>query len=96
MTVFMAQRKAETAEFEAGDVGYASQGSGHYIENMGDDICRVLLAFNSGHYQEIGLTNWLASNPSQLVATNFKISESLAERFLGEGRFLVPPYTARP
>jgi oxalate decarboxylase len=95
MTVFMAQGNAETVEFEAGDVGYVPQGSGHYIENTGEDVCRVLITFNSGHYQEIGLTEWLASNPSQLVATNFRIPESLAERFPREGHFLVPPPDAR-
>jgi oxalate decarboxylase len=91
MTVFMAEGNAETVEFEAGDVGYVPQGSGHYIENTGDDTCEVLITFNSGHYQEIGLTDWLASNPSQLVATNFGVPESLAEHFPRKGRFIVPP-----
>ena len=36
MAVFMAQGHAETVEFEPGDVGYALQGSGHYIENNGE------------------------------------------------------------
>jgi oxalate decarboxylase len=93
MSVFMAQGNAETVEFEAGDVGYAPQGSGHYIENTGDEDCRVLLTFNNGNYQEIGVTDWLASNPSQLVATNFEIPETVAERFPGEGRFLCRPPT---
>ncbi len=95
MTVFVARGKAETVEFETGDVGYVPQGSGHYIENIGDGVCRVLITFNSGHYQEIGLTGWLASNPSRLVSTNFGISEPLAERFPREGHFLVPPPDAR-
>jgi oxalate decarboxylase len=91
MSVFLAQGHAETAEFEAGDVGYAPQGSGHYIENTGNDVCRVLIAFNSGHYQEISLSEWLASNPTQLLATNFEIPEWLAERFPREERFIVSP-----
>lgn len=91
MTVFMAQANAETVEFEAGDVGYAPQGSGHYIENTGNDVCPVLITFNSGHYQEISLTEWLASNPSQLLATNFQIPEALAERFPLKERFIVSP-----
>ena len=89
MTVFMAQGHAETVEFGVGDVGYAPQGSGHYIENIGNDVCRVLITFNSGYYQEISLSDWLASNPTQLLATNFEISESLAERFPQEERFIV-------
>lgn len=95
MTVFMAQANAETVEFEAGDVGYAPQGSGYYIENTGNDVCRVLITFNSGHYQEISLTKWLASNPSQLLAINFQIPEALAERFPLKERFIVSPSDTR-
>jgi oxalate decarboxylase len=94
MSVFMAQGNAETVEFEAGDVGYAPQGSGHYIENTGDDVCRVLLTFNKGNYQEIGLTEWVASNATQLVATNFQVPEAVAAHLPRDGRFLVPPSDA--
>ncbi len=60
-------------------------------ENTGDDGYRVLITFNSGHYQEIGLTEWLASNLSRPAAINFGIAKSLAECFPREGRFPVPP-----
>jgi oxalate decarboxylase len=53
------------------------RGSGHYIENTGDDVCYVLSTFNSGDYQEIGLTEWLAFSPIRLVTPNFEIPEAL-------------------
>ena len=34
-----------------------------YIENVGDEPLRVLIGFNSGDYQEISLSPWLAANP---------------------------------
>lgn len=80
MTVFASSGRAETVELGAGDVGYAPQGYGHYLENAGDSDCRLLLVFNSGEYQEIGLSGWIASNPRRLLATNLELAEQdLAE-----------------
>jgi oxalate decarboxylase len=76
MTVFASSGRAATVEFGPGDVGYVPRGYGHYLENIGDAECRVLLVFNSGEYQDIGLTGWIASNPKLLVATNLGVSES--------------------
>jgi hypothetical protein len=74
------------------DECYMPQGCRHYyIENTSDDGYRLLITFNSGHYQEIGLTEWLPSNPIRPVEANFEIAKSLAECFPREGRFLVPP-----
>ncbi|MEX2115186.1 MAG: cupin domain-containing protein [Pirellulales bacterium] len=81
MTVFASSGRAETVELSQGDVGYVPQGYGHYLENIGNDECRMLLAFNSGEYQEIGLTGWIASNPQLLVATNLGVPEKVVAEF---------------
>ena len=81
MTVFASSGRAETIELGQGDVGYVPQGYGHYLENVGSDACRLLLAFNSGHYQEISLSGWIASNPGLLVATNLGVPESVIAKF---------------
>jgi len=81
MTVFASSGRAETVELGAGDVGYVPQGYGHYLENVGNNECRVLIVFNNGEYQDIGLTGWIASNPKQLVTTNLGVSESVIARF---------------
>ena len=66
----------------AGDVGYAPQGFGHYIENIGTDELEVVLAFNNGEYQSISATAWFAANPAELLATNFGVPAiDLRERF---------------
>src|SRR5262249_23590046 len=77
MTVFGSKGRARTAEFGPGDVGFVPQGYGHYIENVGTEECRILVMFNSGDYQEISFSAWLAANPSPLVPTNLGVSESL-------------------
>jgi oxalate decarboxylase len=50
MTVFLAQGQAVAEQFEAGDVGYAPMGAGHYLKNTGTEVCCILLGFNNGHY----------------------------------------------
>jgi len=81
MTVFGSKGRARTAEYGPGDVGFAPQGYGHYLENIGSEECQMLLMFNSGEYQEITLSEWLASNPRQLLATNFGVAESVVAQF---------------
>ena len=38
---------------------------------------RVLIAFNSGHYEAIDLSQWLAANPDYLLEANFDRPESV-------------------
>ena len=75
MTVFASSGRASTVELAEGDVGYVPRGYGHYLENVGTGTLKVLLAFNAGDYQDIGLSGWIAATPLQLVATNLGLSE---------------------
>lgn len=76
MTVFGSGGRARTEEFAAGDVGYAPQGFGHYIENTGTDDLEILIVFNSGVYESISITGWIAANPALLLSTNFGVPAS--------------------
>jgi oxalate decarboxylase len=64
-----------------GDVGYIPQGFGHSIENVGGEKARILIVFNSGHYQTIDLSQWIAGNPVDILATNFSVDSSVFEKF---------------
>jgi oxalate decarboxylase len=88
--MFGSHGRHRVEDFETGDVGYIPQGFGHYVQNTGSNNCRVLIAFDSGDYQEISLSTWLASNPNRLVADNFKISDADAARFPDHRVFLAP------
>jgi oxalate decarboxylase len=81
MTMFGSHGRFRTETLEQGDVGYIPQGYGHSIENVGKGKCRVLIGFNSGIYEEIDLSEWIAGNPVDVLATNFGRPASLFEKF---------------
>ncbi|MGB0070299.1 MAG: cupin domain-containing protein, partial [Isosphaeraceae bacterium] len=81
VTMFGSGGRYRTETLEKGDVGYTPQGYGHSLENVGDKPCRVLIGFNSGVYGEIDLSEWMAGNPLDVLATNFGKPASLFEKF---------------
>ena len=86
--VFGSHGRTRTEEFGAGDVGYVPQGYGHYIENAGKDDVELLIVLNSGAYELISLTAWMAANPHLLLATNFKVPEGTFAKFPDGERFM--------
>jgi oxalate decarboxylase len=81
VTLFGSHGRYRIETLEAGDVGYIPQGYGHSIENVGDSSCRVLIGLNTGHYEGIDLSQWLAGNPADVLATNFSQPAELFARF---------------
>lgn len=81
MTMFGSHGRYRTEQLEKGDVGYIPQGYGHSIENVGNKRCRVLIGFNSGVYEDIDLTSWMAGNPVDVLSTNFGQPPSVFEKF---------------
>jgi oxalate decarboxylase len=80
MTVFGSGGRSKLEEFGPGDVGYVPQGYGHYIENASEtEPCQTIIVLNSGDYQEISLSQWMASNTAELLGTNFKVSKKIFE-----------------
>ena len=73
---------------EPGRVGYIPQGFGHSIENIGSEKARILIVFNNGHYQTIDLSQWIAGNPTDILATNFAQNPTVFEKFPRKDVFL--------
>lgn len=73
---------------EKGDVGYIPQGYGHSIENVGDTGSRVLIGLNAGTYESIDLSQWVAGNPADVLATNFSQAPDLFGKFPNRDVFL--------
>ena len=67
-TLFGSHGRYRTETFRKGDTGYIPQGYGHSIENIGSTSCRTLVGFNTGHYEAIDLTQWIAGNPADVLA----------------------------
>ena len=81
VTLFGSGGRTRTETLEQGDVGYVPQGYGHSLESVGDKKCRVLIGFNSGVYEDIDLSEWMAGNPADVLATNFGKPEALFKKF---------------
>jgi oxalate decarboxylase len=81
VTLFGSGGRYRIEKLEQGDVGYIPQGYGHSLENVGDKACRILLGFNNGNYEAIDLTQWIAGNPLDVLATNFNKPAVLFEKF---------------
>jgi oxalate decarboxylase len=71
VTMFGSHGRFRTETLEQGDVGYIPQGYGHSIENVGDKPCRFVIGFNTGNYEAVDLSQWIAGNPADVLATNF-------------------------
>jgi oxalate decarboxylase len=81
VTSFGSHGRHRIETLEQGDVGYIPQGYGHSVKNVGDKKCRILIGFNTGVYQTIDLSQWLAGNPPDVLATNFGKPAALVEEF---------------
>ncbi len=81
VTMFGSHGRYRVETLHQGDVGYIPQGYGHSLENVGTTTCKILIGFNSGVYQTIDLSQWIAGNPPDVLATNFSKSPQLFEKF---------------
>jgi oxalate decarboxylase len=81
VTLFGAGGRFRTETLDKGDVGYIPQGYGHSIENIGDKPARVLIGLNTGLYEGIDLSQWIAGNPTDVLATNFGKPAAQFEKF---------------
>ena len=88
VTLFGSHGRFRIETLEAGDVGYVPQGYGHSIENMGDGPARILIGLNAGLYETIDLSQWIAGNPVDVLATNFAQPAELFGKFPKHDVFL--------
>jgi oxalate decarboxylase len=89
VTMFSPPGRSRVETLEVGDVGYIPQSFGHAIENVGDERCRLLVAFNSGYVKSIGLSQWFAGNPVDVLATNLGQPAALCEKMPRKARVIV-------
>ena len=88
VTLFGSHGRTRIEQLQQGDVGYIPQGYGHSIENIGDKPARILIGFNSGTYETIDLSQWIAANPADVLATNFSQPPELFARFPHQDLFI--------
>src|SRR5262245_25709681 len=81
VTLFGSHGRFRIETLDKGDVAYIPQGYGHSIENVGDGNARILIGLNSGTYESIDLSQWIAGNPADVLATNFGQPAELFAKF---------------
>jgi oxalate decarboxylase len=83
-TVFDPHGRAETNDFDPGDIWYFPRGHGHMLECLGDASCHFLLIFDNGYFSEFGtfsITDWIGHTPKSLLAKNFNLPEATFDGF---------------
>jgi oxalate decarboxylase len=75
MTVFAAEGRARTFDYEALDVGYVPFAMGHYIENTGEGRLRFLEMFRSDRFADVSLKQWMALTPPELVREHLNLGD---------------------
>jgi oxalate decarboxylase len=88
VTMFGSHGRHRIETLDKGDVAYIPQGYGHSVENVGEKQCRVLIGFNNGVYETIDLSQWIAGNPLDVLATNFSKPTALFEKFPRQDVFI--------
>ena len=71
VTLFGSRGRYREATLTSGDVGSIPQGYGHSLENVGPEPARILIVFNSGTYETIDVSQWIAGQPADVLAVNF-------------------------
>jgi oxalate decarboxylase len=90
VTMFGSHGRFRTETLNQGDVGYIPQGFGHSIENIGKCRARILIGFNTGEYKSVDLSQWIAGNPADILATNFGKPAALFDKFPKRDVFIAP------
>lgn len=79
MTVFSAEGRARTFDYQAGDVGAVPISMPHYIENTGDTPLRFLELFRTPIFEDISLMQWMAKTPHELVVAHLNLDRELVD-----------------
>ena len=91
VSLFGSHGRYRVETLSKGDVGYIPQGYGHSIENVRNKAGRILIGLNTGNYQAIDLSQWIASNPAYLLGDHFGKPPAVFETFPKERAFISPP-----
>ena len=86
VTLFGSHGRYRIEQLQQGDVGYIPQGYGHSIENIGDKPARILIGFNSGLYETIDLSQWIAGQPARRARHQFQPAGGTVRKIPAPGR----------
>jgi oxalate decarboxylase len=93
LTVFASSGLASVTDLGLEDVGFVPMGYGHALANVGSEPLEAILVFNNGIYEEISLSNVIASSPPYLLETNFGFAREAVDKLPHVNRFFAGPRT---
>lgn len=98
MTVFQPGPKSRTFNYRAGDVGYVPVGNFHYVQNIGKEKVVFLEIFQSNHFADISLAQWMAMTPKEVVKSVLNLSDEFCDKLKKESCQVVkyPGYAFPP
>ena len=70
----------ERFDLETGQIAILPQGWFHYIQNIGDDVLRMLVIFNNSNPNDLGISEGFQAIPKEVLGLTFGVP---AERFEG-------------
>jgi oxalate decarboxylase len=79
MTVFSAEGRARTFDFQAGDVGYVPMSMPHFVENTGSEPLRFLELFRASRFEDVSLAQWMALTPHELVQAHLNLDREMLD-----------------
>jgi oxalate decarboxylase len=91
VALFGSGGRGKVANFKPGDVAYLPAGYGHAVRNVGTEDLEIVITFDSGQYQEISLTDWMAASPPHLLANNFGVPAETFQNFPKKSGFIRMP-----
>jgi oxalate decarboxylase/phosphoglucose isomerase-like protein (cupin superfamily) len=67
--------KGVASQFECGpeDVAFTPQGFGHYVENVGDGMAKLMLVHNHADFTTVNLSEWVAAGSTAVFASTLKM-----------------------
>jgi oxalate decarboxylase len=79
--VFSAGPKAQTTNFNPGDIGYVKANNGHYVKNTGNTDLEFLEVFRSPYFEDVSLSDWLTHTPPAMVAATLNMDPATIAKF---------------
>jgi len=80
VTLFGAKGRYRQERVRKGQVAYIPQGYGHSIESVGKETAKMVIGLNAGVFQKIDLSQFVASQPDDVLRTNLTLPEESVEK----------------
>jgi oxalate decarboxylase len=92
--VFTAGARAQTTNFNPGDIGYVKRNNGHYVKNIGNTDLEFLEVFRSPYFVDVSLSDWLTHTPPAMVAATFNLDPETIAKFPTDKPEILAAYAA--